>query len=135
MKVIVDTCIWSLAFRRSEERDNKIVDELHELIKEYKIQMIGPIRQELLSGIKSEKQFHLLRQRLRPFPDLDLTTDDYERAAKFFNQCRKNGIQGSNTDFLICSVSIHRKLSVFTLDEDFRHFQKVLPIHLHTPRI
>jgi len=49
MKVLVDTCIWSLAFRRREQRDPLLIQELSALIRELRVQMIGPIRQELLS--------------------------------------------------------------------------------------
>ncbi|MFC1853434.1 PIN domain-containing protein [candidate division CSSED10-310 bacterium] len=134
MKVIVDTCIWSLAFRRSVDANHEIVNELQELIKEFKVQLIGPIRQELLSGIKSEKQFQTLKQRLRAFPDLEIKCGDYESAARYFNQCRKNGIQGSNTDFLICALSIQHNMAIFTTDEDFHYFQKLLLINLHSSR-
>ncbi|NCP02896.1 MAG: hypothetical protein GW861_05895 [Deltaproteobacteria bacterium] len=60
MKTIVDTCIWSLALRRNETTSSDIVDELSELISEVRVQLIGPIRQELLSGIKSTTQFNKL---------------------------------------------------------------------------
>lgn len=58
-------------------------------------------------------------------------SDDYEEAATFYNQCREKGIQGSNTDFLICAIATRNKFSIFTTDEDFTHFGKVLPIVLH----
>ena len=63
MKIIVDTCIWSLALRRVKANDSEHVKELRQLIKEFRVQMIGPIRQEILSGIRSKKQFdfHLER--------------------------------------------------------------------------
>ena len=57
MKIIVDTCVWSLAVRRNEVQNNTYVNKLKELIKEIRVQLIGPVRQELLSGIKSKKQF------------------------------------------------------------------------------
>jgi hypothetical protein len=50
MKVLVDTSVWSLSLRRSLPSDNAEVSELIELIKEVRIQMIGPVRQEILSG-------------------------------------------------------------------------------------
>jgi hypothetical protein len=61
MKVIVDTCIWSLVLRRSEIKTNEYSVKLTELIRDYKVQMIGAIRQELLSGIKLKDQFDLLK--------------------------------------------------------------------------
>ena len=51
MKIIVDTCVWSLALRRKESLEPEYVNKLKELIKEVRAQLIGPVRQELLSGI------------------------------------------------------------------------------------
>ena len=134
MKVIIDTSVWSLALRRSKVAENKYVEELEELIKEVRAHLIGPIRQELLNGIKSEKQFRVLKKHLRAFKDLDIKTEDYELASEYFNKARKNGIQGSNTDFLICAVSTRLGMSIFTADKDFINFQSVLPIELHRIR-
>ena len=134
MKVLVDTSVWSLALRRNLPTQGPEVSELIELIKEVRVQMIGPVRQELLSGVKTQAQFQILRNHLQAFPDLELTTSDYETAAEFFNLCRGNGIQGSNTDFLICAVAARLKLPIFTTDGDFMQFQPYLPIILHNPR-
>lgn len=57
--------------------------------------MIGPIRQEILSGISNHQQFLKMRENLRAFEDLHLNFEDYERAAEKFNVCRKKGIQRS----------------------------------------
>jgi hypothetical protein len=67
MKVLVDACIWSLALRRGASKDHRLVKELSELIKEVRVQIIGPIRQELLSGVKSQKQFNELSFIFQPF--------------------------------------------------------------------
>ena len=134
MKVLVDTSVWSLALRRKQPADSPVVTELIELIGEVRCQIIGPVRQELLSGIKSQVQFQQLRHHLRAFPDLETTTLDYESAADFFNLCREKGIQGSNTDFLICAIAARHKIPIFTTDENFTLFQPHLPITLHRPR-
>ncbi|MBI4289427.1 MAG: PIN domain-containing protein [Chloroflexi bacterium] len=134
MNVLVDTSIWSLALRRGATKDPIVTADLSELIGELRVQMIGPIRQELLSGIKSENQFEELRSYLSAFPDLPLETVDFERAAEFFNICRRNGVQGSNTDFLICSVAHSRGLEIFTSDDDFLAFRRRLPIRIYSPR-
>jgi len=134
MKVLVDTSVWSLALRRNLLTADPEVSELMELIREVRVQMIGPVRQELLSGIKSPAQFQKLRNHLRAFPDVEMTTRDYETAAEYFNLCRGKGIQGSNTDFLICAVAARHKNPIFTTDGDFTLFQSHLPITLHRPR-
>ena len=134
MKVIVDTSVWSLALRRSKDVENEYVKELEELIKEVRAQLIGPVRQELLNGIKSEKQYKVLKKHLRAFKDLAIETEDYELAAEYFNTARKNGIQGSNTDFLLCAISTRRRMPIYTTDNDFINFQSVIPIELHKIR-
>lgn len=134
MKIIIDTCVWSLALRRKTSIEDGYVNELKELIKEARVQLIGPVRQELLSGIKTKKQFNLLRDHLRAFEEIDITFQDYELAAEYFNTAGKKGIQGSNTDFLVCAISTRHKMPILTTDKDFIHFQTVLPIELHRTR-
>lgn len=134
MNVLVDTSVWSLALRRRRAVSAPEASELAELIREGRVTMLGPVRQEILSGISNERQYALLRDHLRAFPDLELTAQDYEEAAALFNRCRARGVQGSNTDFLICAAAARRKFGILTTDGDFRLFAKVLPLHLHQPR-
>ena len=131
MKVLVDTSVWSIALRRRKPSANPAVEELRSLIDQGRVAMIGVIRQELLSGIRTLEAFDRLRDNLRPFSDEQLETADFERAAEHFNTCRANGIQGSNTDFLICAVAERRNLPILTTDADFTRFAQVLPIALH----
>ncbi|MEC4675762.1 MAG: PIN domain-containing protein [Nitrospirota bacterium] len=130
MKVLVDTCIWSHVLRHKNP-DAELSDELKDLIKDGRIVMIGPIRQELLSGISEPSQFRRLKDKLSFFEDLPLLSEYFVRAAEFCNICRKKGIQGSTTDFLICAVSNLQKLQIYTDDEDFTNYNKYLPIHLY----
>lgn len=130
MKIIVDTCIWSLALRRGNNDAEPVVIALKELIHDARVQMMGPIRQEILSGIREQSQFDHITKIMRAFPDIPLLSDDYELAAGFYNHCRGKGIQGSNTDFLICSVSVRLKMPIFTCDNDFTQFRKHIPITL-----
>ena len=134
MNVLVDTCVWSLALRRKKSVQDAVVKELAELISEGRAQLIGPIRQELLSGIKNQKQYDALKDVLRAFPDLPLQADDYECAAEFFTKCRQDGIQGSNTDFLICAAAYRRGMAIFTVDQDFTLFGEYLPLTLYKGR-
>jgi predicted nucleic acid-binding protein len=134
LNVLVDTSVWSLALRRAKRVDDDTSRELAELIQEGRVVLIGAVRQELLSGIKAKAQFDLLREHLRAFPDLELEAADYEDAAIAFNRCRSRGIQGSNTDFLICAVAARRDLAIYTTDRDFARYAKALDIELHAPR-
>ena len=126
MKVLTDTSVWSLALRRKEPGD--IAQKLADIILSSLVVMIGPVRQELLSGISNDKIFLELKSKLKVFDDHPVITRDFETAAKFFNECRKHGIQGSHTDFLICAVAYNNDFLIFSTDKDFDGYAKYLPI-------
>lgn len=133
--VLVDTPVWSLALRRRPEnlspREHQLTQALEELIREGRVQLLGPIRQELLSGLREEAQFRKLREYLRAFPENPLELSDYEEAAHMSNRCRSQGIAGSGVDFLICAAAHRREWGIFTTDEDFQNYSSVLPLRLH----
>jgi predicted nucleic acid-binding protein len=132
VRVLVDTPIWSLALRRRHRAaDDPAAAELASLVQDGRAALIGAVRQELLSGIRERVHFESVRDHLRAFPDVEVTREDYEQAASFFNVCRAKGIQGSNTDFLICAIASRIGSSIFTTDADFTHFAGLLPVSLH----
>jgi predicted nucleic acid-binding protein len=135
MMVLVDTPVWSLALRRRREHLNaheqQLTQALAELVREGRVHMLGPIRQELLSGIREEAQFRKLRDYLRAFPEHLLEMADYEEAAHMNNRCRTRGIAGSGVDFLICAAAHRRGWAILTTDQDFHNYASVLPIRLH----
>lgn len=135
MNVVIDTSVWSLALRRQRVSQAAEALELAELIREGRAAMLGPVRQELLSGVRGEAQYETLREHLRAFPDVALEAEDYEEAASYFNRCRAKGVQGSNTDFLICAAAARRRFGILTTDADFSRFAKLLPIEIHAPRV
>lgn len=103
---------------------------LRDLIEDGRAVMIGAIRQELLSGIRSAAAFDKLRDALRAFDDLALQISDYELAAQCFNTCRGKGVQGAPTDLLICAVAQARGLPILTTDRDFLLYKRHLAIEL-----
>jgi len=133
VRVIIDTDVWSEAFRKRGSK-SEYVDELRRLIEGGRIQMIGVIRMEILSGIRSEQTFRSLRERLESFPDRELNSEVYVTAARFLNRCRSKGIQGSNNDFIICACSVLWKMPILSKDKDFVGYRKILPLELAEPR-
>jgi predicted nucleic acid-binding protein len=132
MFILVDTSVWSLALRkreRSREEEN-IVSYLSEIIRDLKMVIIGPIRQEILSGISDGNRYQELKEKLSVFVDYRIQTKEYELASQYYNECRKNGIQGSHIDYLICAVAANNKMNILTLDNDFVNYKKILPIEL-----
>jgi predicted nucleic acid-binding protein len=134
VNVLVDTSVWSLALRRGAPRGSPPERELAELVREGRVLVVGPVRQEILSGVRDLDQWRMLRDRLRAFPDVVLQARDYEEAAGCFNRCRSKGVQGSNTDFLLCALAIRLGAAILTTDKDFDQFARALRIKLHEPR-
>jgi predicted nucleic acid-binding protein len=137
--VLVDTSVWSIALRRRESArlsQDEVCSrtELTELVREKRALIIGPIRQEVLSGVRHQAQFDRMRAHLRQFEDSPIDTADFESAAEVGNSCRSKGVIGSPVDFLICAVALSRRWAVFTLDKDFLHFARIAGVHLHSPR-
>ena len=58
MKVLVATCVWPLALNKNKQPVlNLELVEFQTLIEEVRVQLMGPIRQEILSEIKRKLQF------------------------------------------------------------------------------
>jgi predicted nucleic acid-binding protein len=138
MNILIDTSVWSLALRRKREHlstaEGSLVAELSELIREGRARIIGLVRQELLSSIRTTEQYERLRLHLRSFPDEPIDTSDHEDATKAGNQCRRKGIVVSIVDVLLCAIVMKREWAIFTTDADFTNYAKVLHVRIHAPR-
>ena len=129
-KRIVDISVWSLTPRRPSPELNPVVPYLINLLKDANVVVIGPIRQELLSGVRSQEQFERIESRLSIYPDEPIWSQDYIAAAEHSNFCRHHEVQGSHTDFLICAVSVRNSWPILTTDIDFLHYARYIPIEL-----
>jgi hypothetical protein len=134
MRVLVDTPVWSLALRRKASdlapNERRVAEQLHQIVDDGRAQLIGSVRQELLSGLREVAQFRRLRDYLRDFPDVALVLEDFEEAARASNECRRAGIASSPVDMQICAVGLHHGWQIFTTDADFGRYASVLPIQL-----
>jgi len=136
LSVLVDTTVWSLALRRhrkqlsQSQRTPAFV--LRNLLSKGLALVIGPVRQEVLSGIKDESIFEAVRQHLRWINEAVLTIEDFEAAARCVNRCQSAGVAGSGTDMLLCAVAIRLDVPIWTTDADFTQYARHLPIRLPT---
>lgn len=132
--VLVDTSVWSQAFRRRLKdlsRDEYfILKEWTRLVKSGEGLLMGPIRQEILSGIRNPQTFQAIQKELSNFPFVHTLLGDYDRAAMFYNTCRMHGITGSATDFLICAIAYRCHAPIFTKDVDFIRYAHHVPVRL-----
>ena len=103
-----------------------LLTSLTEAIRDGRVAIIGPIRQEILSGIREASQFEKLRTALASFPDEPLSTNDYEEAARLFNLCRGRGVECGATDVLICAVAVRKHWAILTSDGGLKRCIEVL---------
>jgi len=136
--VLVDSTIWSLALRRRSHQlsvpEQELVAEWIELVSSGRAVLTGPIRQEILSGIRTEEAFEALRGKLSSFRYLEVLPGDYDQAARFFNLCRSQGVAGTHVDMLLCATAHRYSVPIFTTDQDFLHYARCLPVGLHTEK-
>lgn len=122
MKVLVDSCVWSLALRRRKgiaglnSEEKRLVSLLAEAIRDSRVVMVGPMRQEILSGIEHEEQFEKLRSRLDAFADEGISPADFIDAARLDNLCRKHGAQCGVVDMLLCAIAVRNGWTILTTD-------------------
>jgi len=125
MKVLVDTCIWSLALRRGSRavlslEERGLLASLTRTVQSDDAVIIGPIRQEILSGISQSARFEKIRDALAAFPDERLISGDFEEAARLSNLCRSRGVASGGVDILLCAVSQRRNWIILTSDKGLK---------------
>ncbi len=117
----MDTCVWSLSLRRKDpnrlsEEEQRWLAQLREVIQDNRAAIIGPIRQEILSGIRDRAQFAKTESLLEPFLSEETTAADYIEAARLFNLCRDHGIECGPIDIVVCAAAIRLGYEVLTYD-------------------
>ncbi len=139
MRVVIDTTVWSLALRRREgdlsRGEADTVFAFRELLADGRGILLGPVRQELLQGIRKKDQFEGVRRDLEELPDEPMWARDHVRAAQMFNQCRARGVQPTSIDMLLCAAAERLKAALFTLDKDFLGYARVVGIRLLEPEL
>jgi predicted nucleic acid-binding protein len=136
MIVLLDTSVVSLTFRRRETavaspHEAQIVDAAKRLVLMRRAFLIGMVRQECLTGLKSDQQFDRLRTLLDGFPYLVNDNADHDFSAQCFNKCRSKGIAAGDADMLICATAIRHDAKILTVYHDFVHYARCLPIQLY----
>ena len=131
MKVLVDTPVWSYAFRRQKPVDGPEVRKLRTLLEqEEEIFLMGIILMEILQGVKDRLLVQRLKRSLSIFPLLEPSRDDYTYAAEIRNTCVSKGVQASTIDFLIAAMAIRSNALLLTSDKDFLHMTPMIPLKI-----
>lgn len=136
--MIADTTALSLVVRHRPNapltpEEAAIREEVLRLAEARDLVLLGPVRLETLSGVRTEAAFEALRLALRAFADESLQLDDFELGARFANSLLNHGVQSTSVDMLIAAASARLDAPILTLDRDFPRYAQHLPIRLHSP--
>jgi predicted nucleic acid-binding protein len=118
--LLVDTSVWSLAFRRDTESLTPQVAALQAALSGGEaIVTTGLILQELLQGFSEARAHKELIERFTALPLIVPDRQDYIDAAALRNVCRRAGIQLGTIDALLAQLCIRHELTMLTTDGDF----------------
>jgi len=118
--VLVDTSVWSLAFRRDADLAAPQVAALRAALDGGDaIVITGLILQELLQGFAGPKAREELIEKFAALPMLAPDRNDHVGAADLRNRCRRAGVQMGTIDALIAQLCIRHDLTLLTTDVDF----------------
>jgi predicted nucleic acid-binding protein len=118
--LMVDTSVWSLAFRRDGEQRAPQVSALRAALDGGdSIVITGIILQELLQGFTGPKARREILEKFAALPMLMPDRTDHVDAAELRNLCRRAGVQLGTVDALIAQLCIRHDLLLLTVDGDF----------------
>ena len=122
MTLLVDTSVWSLAFRREQAPDIPPVGALWRALEGDEIVVTtGLVLQELLQGFAGPRARTDIVERFATLPFVGPDRQDHIEAAALRNACRRAGIQLGTIDALLAQLCIRHKLTLLTTDNDFVH--------------
>lgn len=120
MTLLVDTSVWSLAFRRDAPSGGPEVRALMAAIGSGDaIVTTGLVLQELLQGFTGPRARNDIVRRFTALPLLAPDRQDYIDAADIRNRCRRGGVQLGTIDALLSQLCIRHELTLLTTDADF----------------
>jgi predicted nucleic acid-binding protein len=129
--IIFDTSVLSRVFRRrrpgaEERRLQGVFEGL--MASDVPLGLPGVVLQEVLSGVRSHRQFSdLTTKLLGAFAIVPAGVREHVEAARVKNVCLGKGLNVSGIDCLIAACAIAGNHELFTVDKDFE------AIAMHTP--
>jgi predicted nucleic acid-binding protein len=121
VSLLVDTSVWSLAFRRDGDPSAPEVQALHHaLAGADQVFTTGLVLQELLQGFAGPKSRAQLIDRFAALAFLQPDREDHIQAAELRNTCRRNGVQIGTIDAVLIQLCVRHDLVLLSADRDFR---------------
>jgi predicted nucleic acid-binding protein len=132
--ILFDTSVLSRVFRRKrpgieERRLQAMFEEL--MASDAPLGMPGIVLQEVLSGIRSTRQFtDLSAKLLAGFAIAPEGVAEHVEAGRLMNVCLGKGLNVAGIDCLIAACALVGDHELFTVDEDFAAIARHAPLRL-----
>ncbi len=134
MTLLVDTSVWSLAFRRDLKSTAPPVVALRAALGgSESIVTTGLILQELLQGFTGPRARNQIVERFTALPMLVPERRDYIEAAELRNLCRRAGVQLGTSDALLAQLCLRHELTLLSTDGDFTMAARHCPLRVWKP--
>ncbi|MDM4761521.1 PIN domain-containing protein [Galbitalea sp. SE-J8] len=134
MGILVDTSVWSLAFRRDAPPDLPEVRMLRTALAEGdEIVTTGMILLELLRGFVPAAAQETIVGAFASLTFVEPRRQDYVAAAAVGNTCRRAGVQIGSVDALIAQLAIDGDHVLLTTDNDFRLAARHTDVRVWSP--
>ena len=131
MSLLVDTSVWSLAFRRDAEASTPEVSTLrHALEGADQVFTTGLVLQELLQGFAGPKVRNQLIERFAALGFLQPDREDHIEGAEIRNTCRRHGVQIGTIDAVLIQLALRHDLVLLSSDKDFQSAAKHINFRL-----
>ena len=133
MSLLVDTNVWSLAYRRDTDPGHPHVAALRDHLNRGEVMTTGMIYLELLRGFTRPASRTTIEQSFAALPFIEPARADYAAAADLCVTCRRAGVPFESVDALIAQVCIANDLTLLTVDADFTLAARHVPVDVWNP--
>ena len=134
MALLVDTSVWSLAFRRDADSNAPQVAALRNALGGAEtVVTTGLVLQELLQGFTGPRVHRDIVARFAALALVIPDRDDHIDAADLRNRCRRAGVQVGTIDALLAQLCIRHELQLLTTDHDFTLAARHCPLQVWKP--
>ena len=127
--VMVDTSVWVNFFRRRNSKEFKI---LNEMLNFNLVVTCASIRTEVISGASTKTEFDHLKNLFEAFIFLEPPNNIWEYVEESRFLLARKGVQSSIIDLWIAATAYFHKVMLWTLDKDFQHIKKIIPVKLYS---
>jgi len=120
-QVLIDSSVWINYFRKGK---SKVEEHVNLLLDKDRVSLCGMVELEILQGLRENEQV-IIQDLFSVLHYIDAQRSDFINAGLILNDLRKKGITIPSSDCLIAAQCIHHKLTLFTLDNDFKQVRNL----------